>query len=216
VIHIEIEKGLVEDTLGSLRISPDNRRIRVGMTIEEFLPKYVVDATLWQEWLLVEFAPKPETRLIWPESDEIFPRHDSEYSPNFERACELRKQFIAALRVKLDDGIWEVTGRTGDAASRQLLERVDWGRLSISLSNNSIGNYKHIEIKHSEAVGHDEILKRFIENVCKATNPGEKLTKTLIRELAAALCRDDFQLKAFNRAWDDAKIDPRWRRAGPR
>lgn len=186
------------------------------MNIEEFLTQYGVDATIWQEWLRVQFAPKPETQPVWPKSDEPFFHQQLDPSPEFKRACELRVEFAAVIRSKLNNGRWEVTGRPGDAASRQRLERVDWTHLKVDFANNSIGGYRHIDIQEFPAVSHDEVLQRFIEKLCETAMPGEKLTKPLISNLAAALYPDAFQANAFGRAWVAAKIDERWRRSGRR
>lgn len=195
----------------------DGRAYNAVMTIVEFLKLHGIADAEWQDWLDFRSAPAPERRSVIPDptSDRLYLQVQQAPSDKFLRAQELSAKFQTVLTSSLAQGRWRVTGRTGSASTRQELETSDWVKASVDFGGDRIGSYNRIKIEERTGETIDDQMRVFIEKVCSAASPRQNLTKILIQDLAARLLPDVFQQKAFLRAWDEAKIHPGWRKAGP-
>jgi hypothetical protein len=98
---------------------------------------------------------------------------------------------------------------------RHELEPEDWKTAAIDFDANRIGSSHRITISLAAAESNFEVLKRFVEIACRVAGPpGRRVTKEVIDDLAQALCPDNYGIKLFGAAWDEADIDPNWKKAG--
>ncbi len=189
-----------------------------GYTFSEFLRERVATPEEWQEWESVRDAPPPvtTTRPAPPTSARIL-LHDTEpASPAFLRKQELNNQFREGLRAELLTGEWEVSGRTGAPVTRQKLENVDIERAVIDFIAGQVGPLGDLRVRRGAAESNVEVIKRFIELVCRVVaQPRKKITKRVIDDLAQALRAENYSIPAFQAAWEEAAIHPDWRKPGP-
>jgi hypothetical protein len=187
-------------------------------TLAGFVQTVIASSEEWQQWEQVASAAAPGTRPVLPSRPyDRFYHEQLPASPDFKLNQELRSRFVGGVRRLLVSGEWEAWGRTGATSIRQRLEAVDVEQATIDFVRNRIGLYQHVRLRRPRPVSNKEVLERFIETVCRAAGqPGKKLSKKVVEDLAQALCRDNFTSAAFLAAWEDAPIAPGWKEPGRR
>lgn len=186
-------------------------------TLSEYVRQEVATADEWQQWQKVKDAAPPvtSTRPASPTAVVPYVHTTDDPSADFLRREELFTALVDRLREGLRSGCWKVSGRAGQPPIRHELEPEDWKTAAIDFDANRIGSYDRITISLAAAESNFEVLKRFVETACRVAGPpGRRLTKEVIDDLAQALCPDNYGGKLFGAAWDEAKIDPNWKKAG--
>ena len=182
-------------------------------TLESFVRDRVATPEEWKDWQRVRTATGPQMKAEWKGQDLYHVSEDP--SADYKRREELLPQLIQRTREKIFAQEWEVSGRPPRDMKRQILEPFDIERAEIDIDASTIGPFRDVRLRR-RLRSKMAVMTDFIEKVCLTTNPGAKLTKPVIETLAKQLCGDDYSDNAFAAAWDEADIDERWRRKGPR
>ncbi|WP_132908085.1 hypothetical protein [Sphingomonas sp. BK235] len=188
------------------------------MKIRDFLLHVGLQEAEWGDWLKVKDAKGESEEVVLSNgpSERILEFRVVPADAGYARMCELKHKMAEKITSVLEGGDWKVSGRLGSPSTRQDLEEEDWASAAFDFVGNRLGGYTHIDFRRVSTEDRTENLKRFIEIVCKVVRPGTVLNKGVIEELAQALCGDQYQAKAFIRAWEKASISPDYKKPGRR
>ncbi len=187
----------------------------LGISLADFIRTHVATADEWEIWLGVQSAKPPDSQAIMPQGRDDDIRHvQLPASPEYAQREALSRSLVERARAKIAQG-WEVSGRPGGSIARHVLEQEDVESLGFNLGASTIGSFRAIRVRRLRT-SKTAALTTLIEQVCCETNPGDKLTKGVIALILKNTNSDVYSDNAFNAAWDEADIDDRWRKRGPR